>query len=210
MLKRKIDHIVYCVSDLEAAVAYFKNLLGVEPVVGGAHQSKGTKNALLNLGNQCYLEVLSIDEDNNTFTGNRWMGIDLLQKPKITRWSLKSKDLKKDSSILSKYSSELSHISEGSRMTGNGNLLSWEMILPASSPEVELMPFMTDWSHSAAHPTDSLNEGCYLEKVSLYHPNPFEILPFLNELGVDVEIHKDSQMRIEVIIKSPTGIHTIS
>ena len=145
-MKRQIDHIVYCVSDLKAAVDYFESLLGIRPIIGGSHQSKGTKNALLNLGNQSYLEILSIDEENVNFTGNRWMGIDLIDGPKITRWSIKSKNLEEDSRILNDYSSALSHISKGSRMTRKGDLLSWKMILPASSPEVEIMPFMTDWS----------------------------------------------------------------
>ena len=118
MLNRQIDHIVYCTTDLEAAVDYFETLFGIRPSIGGTHPSKGTKNALLNLGNQCYLEILAIDEKNVTFSGTRWMGIDLLQGPKITRWSLKSEDLKEDSGILKKYSSNLSYISEGSRMTG--------------------------------------------------------------------------------------------
>ena len=208
-MKRRIDHIVYCVPDLETAIDHFENLLGILPSIGGAHPTRGTKNALLNLGNQCYLEILAIDEKNVSFSGKRWMGIDLLRGSKITRWSLKSEDLKKDSEILKRYSSDLSQISGGSRMTGNGNLLSWEMIVPAPSPEVELMPFLTDWSNWKAHPTDSLLEGCYLEKVILYHPRPHDVEPYLSELGVDIVICQDLEIRIEVVIKSPTGVHCI-
>jgi hypothetical protein len=55
--------------------------LGVKPVIGGRHLLHGTKNALINLGNQCYLEILAKDEENPTFKGTRWMGIDLITQP---------------------------------------------------------------------------------------------------------------------------------
>ena len=87
---RKIDHIVYAVPDLSAACDELEELLGVRPIFGGYHDSQGTKNALLNLGNQCYLELLAVDEANTKIEAPRWMGVDLIQHPRITRWAIKS------------------------------------------------------------------------------------------------------------------------
>jgi len=203
---REIDHIVYCVPDLEEGVNYISNLFGVKPVIGGAHLTKGTKNALLNLGNKCYLEILAIDHDNVDFKGLRWMGIDLIREPKITRWSLKSNTLKSDSKILSLHSPELGIIDSGSRKTMDGLLLSWEMILPASAPEVELLPFMTDWSESEMHPTDKLEQGCVFNSIELYHLNPKIVQSMLYDLRVKNIVQSDSEVTIAVNIQSPKGM----
>ena len=209
-MNRVVDHIVFCVADLDEAIDHIKSLLGIRPVFGGYHKNKGTKNALLNLGNKCYLELLAIDDTNTDFKGDRWMGIDMLDGPKITRWSLKSNDLEKDSDILSQKSQNLSQIIEGSRETSSGKLLSWSMIAPYHSPEIEVLPFMTDWSKSDIHPADSLEEGCKLNKVYLFHPKPEEVMPFLSQLGVDIVVKEGDEMKIEIEIMSPNGVTFLS
>jgi len=101
--RRKIDHIVYSVVDLEAAIDDIENQLGVRPSIGGRHLSKGTKNAILNLNKACYLEILAIDEENKEVKAPRWMGVDLIKKDCITRWALKSNHLLEDQKILEGY-----------------------------------------------------------------------------------------------------------
>ena len=150
--KRKIDHIVYAVPDLEEAIDDLENRLGIRPTFGGYHTTKGTKNALVNLGNACYLEILTTDEKNTSVKAPRWMGVDLAGPPQITRWSLKSNQLEEDSKILQDYRVEMGMIEGGQRKMTDGRLLTWDMILPLAAPRVELMPFMTDWQHSDIHP----------------------------------------------------------
>lgn len=209
-LKRKIDHIVYCVPNLEEGIDHFEHLLGIRPVIGGRHLSHGTQNALLNLGNSIYFEILSVDDSNLEFNKERWMGIDLLQGPKITRWSLKSEDLNSDSQILKQKSNKLGQIIEGKRHTQNGGQLMWGMVEPLSAPEVDILPFMTDWSNSEVHPADTLEEGCFLESVTLFHPMPEEVMPVFDSLGIDVEIRQGNEERIEIEVSSPKGVTFIS
>ena len=63
-LMRQIDHIVYTVLNLDTAIADFDRKLGVRPIFGGYHTVFGTKNALINLDNGIYLELLAADETN--------------------------------------------------------------------------------------------------------------------------------------------------
>jgi len=210
MLKKRIlDHIVYAVPNLEAAVEAFEKMSGVRPMIGGRHLTKGTKNAVVNLGNRAYLEIIAIDEDNENVTSNRWMGVDLINKPKVTRWSLKSENLQEDSQVLSNYRSEMGVISGGQRQTTSGDLLSWEMILPLASPEVELVPFMTDWSSSSVHPTESMPDICRFLGFEFEHIEPKSLSKTMNELGLDLAIKKSENISIKVKIDTPNGIITI-
>ncbi|MGB4958857.1 MAG: VOC family protein [Saprospiraceae bacterium] len=203
---RHIDHIVYSVLDFEKAIFDIERQSGVKPVIGGKHQLWGTKNALLHLGGECYLEILAKDEDNLEFTGEMWMGIDLISKPQITRWALKSNDVQNDSKILSQVDDHLGQISGGQRKTSSGDILSWKMILPLSHSEVDIIPFMTDWSESAYHPSVHLEEGCQLLSLTLYHPMPSKIQNILSDLGDNHEVIQAKEPVIKISIQGKKGI----
>ncbi len=203
---RIIDHIVYSVHDLGAAILEFHDLLGVAPVFGGYHTSQGTKNALLHLGGQCYLELLAIDHNNEAFSDERWMGIDLFNHPQISRWVLKSDDLASDSVTLKSYHPQMGHTIEGERTTSDGEELRWGLTMPLPSPEIELIPFVIDWSQSSAHPTDNLDDSCRLMDISLHHPRPESIEPTLRQLSVDLSVTQSDRVAIKIKVQCPNGI----
>lgn len=204
---RRIDHVVYCVPNLDEAVQSIHNLTGIKPIIGGKHQTKGTKNALLNLGNQCYLEILAVDKDNKKIKENRWMGIDHIEgHAQMTRWSMKGNIIEKDSQILKEFNPKMGVIDEGSRKTSNKSLLKWQMILPLSSPKVEIMPFVTDWTESKSHPTDNLKEGCTLIKLQFEHPEPNKIQIVFDKLKIDTNVLKGDAIKLTAFIQSPKGL----
>ena len=203
---RAIDHIVYCVYDLDHAITTFAERLGIAPSFGGYHTTKGTKNALLNLGNQCYLEFLAADKDNTNFTGERWMGIDILTQPQITRWALKSAQMNLDGPILQSYDSNMGRMEEGQRKRSDGTVLKWSMSMPLATPEIEVVPFLTDWSASTIHPTDSLPDECRLIDLLIYHPDPASIQPVFEQLSVDCEVIQSDKASIKIKVECPNGI----
>ena len=205
LFKRKIDHIVYAVPNLEEAIGDLEKRLGIQPTFGGYHTTKGTKNALVNLGNECYLEILAIDEKNTNIKAPRWMGVDLAGPPQITRWSLKSSQLVQDSQIIQGYHPEMGVIEGGQRKMTDGRLLTWNMILPLAAPRVELMPFMTDWQRSDIHPARELPKTCKLEGLQFYHPSPESISGYFDQLGLEVNILKSEQVEIKIGITCPKG-----
>ncbi|MGH1437721.1 MAG: VOC family protein [Lewinella sp.] len=204
-MPRTIDHIVYAVFDLDRAIADFTEQLGIAPVFGGRHEGRGTKNALLNLGNGCYLEIIAIDEWNTTVNPPRWMGLDVLEKPQITRWCLKSEDLAQDQSVLKTYDPAMGAQWNGQRTTASGEQLAWEMLLPLPEPEVEIVPFMVDWGASAFHPTERLEPSCVWQEIVLLHPHPKSFQKVFKELDINVIVQQAEDVAIKLSITSPNG-----
>ena len=205
--KRLLDHIVYTVSDLDSAVIALEKKLGVKAIFGGHHPTQGTKNALINLDNGTYLELLAADEANKNIAPPRWMGVDILTHDQITRWALKSNELTKDAIIVKQYLPEMGSITGGSRNTANGSLLKWELILPLPTPEIELVPFMVDWSQTETHPHEALpSMGCKLIELYGTHPNPDIVYNTFNKLGVQLRIEPNEKISLKAIIQSPKGV----
>ena len=201
----QIDHLVYAVPDLELAMDELESRLGIRPVFGGQHLSKGTKNALLNLGNGAYLELLAIDKTNLEAPLPRWMGIDLVHSSTMVRWALKTDQIEVVSSILSAHRSDLGKVETGERQKANGDFLRWQMSLPAASPMVDIIPFYVDWSKSSSHPCQDLTEACSIRDIQLSHPTPNELNQLFNELELDLQI-RSGQPEIRVAIESPKGV----
>lgn len=202
--KRVIDHLVYAVPDLDKASDELEEALGVRPVFGGYHKTIGTKNALINLGQSCYLEILAIDLTNTSVT-SRWMGVDHINEASMSRWALKSTNLTQDQAILKSYNPEMGNTYEGSRETPSGSQLKWNMILPLANPAIELAPFMVDWSGSSAHPTDSLPDVCPLISIHFSHPEPQRAQDMFEELSIGTTIEK-SEIKIEAHIQGKKGV----
>jgi hypothetical protein len=202
----KIDHLVYAVPNFEKACAAIEKLTGAQPVSGGYHKTQGTKNALLNLDDGCYFEILAIDAENENIAPPRWMGIDFIHKPTLTRWAVKSENMEKESITLEKYNSGLGEIMEGQRKTESGELLKWKMTKPLAEPEVEVVPFLLNWEKSDHHPSDKLPPSCKLLELNIGHPQPEKIQPVFQKLNLNLVIKKTHTPQIIATIKSPNGI----
>ncbi len=206
-INKKIDHIVYVVSDLKEAINEFEQKFGVRPIFGGYHKTFGTKNALINLKDKMYLELLAADDSNTDIAAPRWMGIDFLTKNQITRWALKSDSLETDAAILKKYNTEMGEIRNGSRNAADGTLLQWELSMPLESPEVEVVPFLLDWSKTEKHPSELMpNMDCELLELYATHPKPDTFISVFKSLGFAFDIKHSKEIAIKTVIKCPNGI----
>ena len=206
---RDIDHIVYCVKKLDPVVDQLKNLLGIDIVIGGRHLSKGTHNAIFRIGKDAYFEILAPDPDNNKIVKPRWMGIDLIDKPTITRWAIKSTNLERDAHSLESYRSQYGQVEEGSRQLSNGEHLSWKLSDPLPNPKIEVVPFLLDWGDST-HPSEELKSECHLKQIKVIHNDPSLISDVMTSLSIDIPILKGEHPRIEVELNTPKGLVTLS
>jgi len=203
---RTIDHIVLAVPKLNRACDEFIINLGISPIFGGKHPDFGTHNALVNLGNGNYLEILAPDPENIPEQGKRWMGADLIDKPIVCRWALKSSDLAKDQGILRTVNPAYGEIIGGQRETMTGELLKWKMIKPLSEPVTDILPFMVDWSGTSSHPTESLPEECQFLSIEVKHPQVEKMQNIYQQLGLAVNIEYADEASLKIRLQTNNGI----
>lgn len=134
------------------------------------------------------------------------MGIDLLTKNRITRFALKSNTLIEDGKLLKQYNTDLGIISSGSRNIPDGSLLNWQLTMPLSVPEVDIVPFMIDWSESKVHPSSYLPDmGCKLKLIYATHPKPKKIIELYKKINCKVQINEAEEVSLNLIIDTPKG-----
>ena len=201
----RIDHLVYAVPDLDEAIKDLEKKFGIAPVRGGQHKSQGTHNALVHLGNHRYLEILGVDKSNPQVPPPRWMGVDLITRPRLTRWAVTTIDLDKDVAYLREIDPLLGEVKGGNRKKPDGTKVFWKFSLPLPEPEVEVLPFIISWQGSQ-HPTDSLPAACKLIALRATHPTPFLIEPAIHALDVDIQMEAAAEASLTAVIETPNGI----
>ena len=195
-LSTRIDHLVFAAPSLEEAIQHWEDQLGIRAVYGGRHTQRGTHNALLSLGDRCYLELLAPDPQS-TVAPPRWMGIDELTTPRFTRWAIHSASIQQEAQILSAYKAELGIVEPGERQRADGNWLRWQLTCPLPSPEVEVIPFLIDWGDSP-HPSAQVPRVSKNFKIEIYHPQPAQIQAVYDQLGSEVKVRAAARAAIEV------------
>ena len=201
----KVDHIVFCAPTLEDGIDYILELTGVQATYGGRHITKGTHNAIFKIGPHAYFEILAPDPENKDISPPRWMGIDLIKEPRITRWAIKSNDIEKDATNLSNYKADYGNAKSGNRALQDGTILSWQLTDPLTKPAIEVVPFLLDWQDSI-HPSSTLSDTCELKAISLEHPDPKIIKQVARALELSLTVTPSDQPRVIISLNTPRGI----
>lgn len=188
-----VDHLVYAAPDLESGVEAVRALLGVEPVAGGRHARWKTRNALVGLGPDTYLEIIAPDESPGSDPADgRPFGIDSLAAPRLATWAVRVSSLEPVVAEARSVGIELGSVLEGSREAPDGTVLRWRLTDPTTDRDEGTLPFLIDWGDSP-HPAGSLDHPCRLERVRIIHPEPKRIRTFLGPLDPRIRVVGGSQ-----------------
>jgi hypothetical protein len=183
----RVDHLVYATPDLDRSVEELTELLGVRAAAGGQHLGRGTRNALIALSSDSYLEIVGPDPGQATPSGPRWFGIDKLAGPRLVGWAVKATGLESLVAAAVGEGLVLGPIGEGSRKRPDGALLRWQFTDPATVVADGLVPFLIDWG-SGPHPADRAPGGVELTELRGEHPDPDSVRRALDTVGIGLPV----------------------
>ena len=199
-----VDHLVYATPDLDLGVDRIERLLGIRATPGGQHPGAGTRNALIALGPDVYLEIVGPDREQPEPAQPRWFRIDELDAPKLVTWAAKSNDIARTSNAARQSGIQLGDAVVGSRRRADGVLLAWRYTDPRTSVANGIIPFFIDWG-TTPHPSGSAAQGTSLQSLRAKHPDPEPVRKIARQLGLDLPIDHGSEPGLIATIISPRG-----
>jgi hypothetical protein len=137
-LTLRIDHVLYAVSDLEAAGTRFEEDLGLESIPGGRHPNWGTANRIVQLGPD-YVELVGV-VDLETAASSDFGRLVRDAGEGLVGWAVATDDLDAVAARLGL------HIERGSRKRPDGVRLAWRLAGVAEALQsAGALPFFIQW-----------------------------------------------------------------
>ena len=174
---------MFATTDLALGISEIADLTGIEPAIGGSHPGMGTRNALLSLGEDQYLEVIAPDPAQE-LKGS--LGEELINHggSGVRGWAVATTDLGEISRIAGEQNLQPQDIIEMNRTTPAGVRLDWQIMFVAAHP---LLPFFINWLQSP-HPALNTPTGCTLAEFTITTADHDLYQARMSALGIEVTI----------------------
>jgi Glyoxalase-like domain len=200
-----VDHLVYVSADLDAATAELESRLGVRPAGGGSHVGRGTRNSLLSLGGDVYLEVIGPDPAQEV----QQPASRFADPPLLRTWAVKAPEIDVTVARARERGYDPGDVNAMSRARPDGVLLEWRLTSGGggglgTDGSVGLVPFLIDWGETE-HPALSTPTGCTLVSLRAEHPDPGAVLESLEALGVELAVEVGPVAALIATIDTPRG-----
>ncbi|MEU3270277.1 VOC family protein [Saccharomonospora sp. NPDC006951] len=206
MTEPRLDHLVYAGPDIDRLVERFTELSGVEPVLGGKHVGRGTRNYLLSFGGAAYLELIGPD-DPAAEEKPATFGINTLTEPKLAAWVVRPDDIEETVTRSRQEGYDPGDIGPLSRRTPEGTLLEWRLTPNRGDRFGGLAPALIDWL-DAPHPTTNPLPELSLVSLRGYHPDPPSVRRALEALRVELDV-TEGPAGLEAVLDTPNGRITL-
>lgn len=187
VLLEQLDHLVYATPDLADGIARIEGVLGVRAHPGGTHPEWGTRNAIVPLGPESYLEIIGPDPDRASEPLPRVFGIAELTTPRLVTWAVKGELLVATAERASAAGIDLGEVRSGSRIRPDGTQIHWELTDPFAERAGGTLPFFIDWGASP-HPAEAGPSGAQLLELRVEHPEADAVATQLAALGVPLAV----------------------
>lgn len=197
-----LDHIILGIDDLDRGVAWAEQRTGVRAAFGGVHPGRGTRNALLALGPDCYLEIIAPDPQQSSPTWFRQ--ILTMPEPRLIAWAVHTSNLAALAQNAISAGIPVDGPHDGSRSRQDGKMLSWKLFR-LRDDRGGLLPFFIEWGRDAAHPAADAPPGCTLASFHLQSPDAEDLARACQTLGVDVRVESSEEPALFACIASPRG-----
>lgn len=161
----RVDHVVYAAEHdgVHATAARLAKLIGVEPVDGGIHPRFGTRNVILPLAHERYVEVVEVLEhpaaDKAPFgqavrarseAGGGWLG-----------WVVRVDDIAEQEARLGRQAVQ------GNRHRPDGVELRWKQLGVRGLMADPQLPFFVAWEGGVPHPSEDAHTEVTIESLTI-------------------------------------------
>ncbi|MFI5231614.1 MAG: VOC family protein [Gemmatimonadales bacterium] len=200
----RVDHLVYATPDLSRGIDELDRLLGIRAAPGGQHPGLGTRNALIALGSDSYIEIIAPDPAQPAPSTPRWFGIDALEQSRLVAWAAKGTNLDELRANAVQRGIALGAVSRGARQRPDGVALAWQLTDPRVWLADGVVPFFIDWGPSP-HPARSAPAGATLVALRAEHPDAPRVRLTLRLLGIAVPVQSAPHAALVATIDCPRG-----
>jgi hypothetical protein len=197
-----LDHFILGCADLDRGIDFVEQHTGVRAAFGGVHPGRGTRNALLSLGERRYLEVMAPDPAQGVTP--QISRLPELKEPRIVGWAAHPGNLQVFAERLRKASIAFTGPRAGSRQRPDGRILKWES-LTLQNDHGGLLPFFIEWSADSVHPSVDAPKGCMLRRFEAVTPETEDLLHAASLLGLDLYAGVSKEPALKATIDGPKG-----
>ncbi|MDE0134670.1 MAG: VOC family protein [Acidimicrobiaceae bacterium] len=203
-----IDHIVYAVPNLAAGTAAVEALVGVSAAPGGPHPGMGTRNTLMSLGDDVYLEIIAPDPEQPDPPNGRPFDIDAMNEGRLITFAIHASDgetIEDVTAAMAACGEDPGPISAMSRVKPDGEEIHWSLTMSAGPG---LVPFVIEWGNTT-HPATVTPTGCTLVSLSGTHPDPDHIRALHSAIGIEVDVTAGDTVTFAATLDTPNGRVTL-
>jgi hypothetical protein len=202
-----LDHILLGSNDLNAGIAFIEEPTGVRAAIGGVHPGRGTRNALLSLGERRYLEIIAPDPAQAKvpdFAAPLLQKLKSLSTPRLVGWADHPDNIEALAGRLKAAGIAFEGPRDGSRARPDGRILKWKTLNLADDHN-GILPFFIEWDATSTHPSADSPAGCRLENFAIAHPDPAALKKLCEQLRLDVSIETGKKAELHARIAGPKG-----
>jgi catechol 2,3-dioxygenase-like lactoylglutathione lyase family enzyme len=199
---KMLDHILLGCNDLDRGIDFVEKHTGVRAAFGGVHPGRGTRNALLSLGERHYLEIIAPDPQQPGAPDH--YGLLKLTEPRLVGWAAHPGDLNELATRLRNANIPFDGPNPGSRKRPDGRLLQWKT-LNLKDDHDGLLPFFIEWSADTIHPSADSPAGCRIVRFEIATPEPEQLSKTVAILDLDVKIAKADKAQLRATIAGSKG-----
>jgi len=197
-----LDHIILGCNDLDRGIEAVEEATGVRPAIGGVHPRRGTRNALLSLGERRYLEIIAPDPAQQKIV--HFPQIRQMTEPRLIGWAVHPPAIAAVAKQLRENQVAFTGPEDGSRKRPDGRVLNWKTVNLADD-RGGLLPFFIEWSADSVHPSKDAPARCDLDYFEILSADPEELSSAFKRIGLDLPVQRSDKARLHALISGPKG-----
>lgn len=198
-----IDHILWATPDLEYGEKTIENITGIKTARGGSHPGRGTRNSLISLGDNVYLEIIAPDPAQS-LEGNLGELLSDLPWPGIYTYAVRHNDLESRAKHAEALGLHIEGPVERHRLQPDGARLDWKLLYTHHPAFGVQIPFAIDWLETP-HPSVSNPKGAILKEFHVLHPDAASLSGLYRELEISISVRGASKPGFLAVLETPKG-----